>query len=273
MEDGKVTSSRGATLTSAEGAKVDNRLAHPALVDKVMTYYLQNDGVLDGAVKRDLVTKAIDDYKQNPKIIDSFKDYKDASKRSVVYMASWIMRSTSGSIIVDSDDNIHPGTIRSWLTKDGVTMARYAVRKLKPAKSTDEWSKQLFDNLKLGNPDMIAELTRVGAYPKYFQSAIGVQEYKDMKAQYEHDLDAYQNGRMPVEPKLESVGIVGQNKISGLPKGARLHIDNHSILNMSEEAIDEIYQKLDWEKYGDMIAEFAETWQNNIKPSYGRKQK
>lgn len=273
VEDGKVTSSRGATLTSAEGASVENRLAHPAMVDKVMTLYLQNEGVLDGDVKRDLIDKAIEDYLKDPKIIDTFEEYNDAAKRSVVYMSSWIMRSTSGSIMVSSDDQVYPGTIRSWLTKDGVNMKRYAVRKAKPSKKFNEYASQLFPNLKVGDPDLIAELTRVGAYPKYFEDAITVKDYREQVEEYNNALKAYESGQMPIKPTQASVGVVGQSKISGLPKGAKLHIDNHSIIDMSEEEIDAIYQSLDLKIYGDMIADFAKTWQNVLKPSTGKKSK
>lgn len=240
------------------------------MVDKVMTLYLQNEGVLDGGVKRDLIDKAIKDYLKDPKIIDTFKDYNDAAKRSVVYMASWIMRSTSGSIMVSSDDQVYPGTIRSWLTKDGVDMKRYAVRKAKPSKKFDEYASQLFPNLKVGDPDLISELTRVGAYPKYFEDAITVKDYREQVEEYNKALKAYGDENKPTPA---SVGVVGQSKISGLPKGAKLHIDNHSIIDMSEEEIDAIYQSLDLKIYGDMIADFAKTWQNVLKPSTGRKSK
>lgn len=243
------------------------------MVDKVMTLYLQNEGVLDGEVKRDLIDKAIKDYLKEPKIIDTFKDYNDAAKRSVVYMASWIMRSTSGSIMVSSDDKIYPGTIRSWLTKDGVDMKRYAVRKVKPSKKFNEYASQLFPNLKVGDPDLISELTRVGAYPKYFEDAITVKDYRDQIEEYNNALKAYEAGKMPIKPTQASVGVVGQSKISGLPKGAKLHIDNHSVIDMSEEEIDAIYQSLDLKTYGDMIADFADPWQNKLAPSTGRKSK
>ena len=39
----EIVSARGGTLTSWQGARVDNRLSHPALVDKVMTKYLLNE--------------------------------------------------------------------------------------------------------------------------------------------------------------------------------------------------------------------------------------
>ena len=137
MSNGKVTSARGGTLTSWSGARVDNRLSHPAIVDKVMTYYLQLTD-LKGDVDQAKIKQALKQYYDNPVILDEFKDFPDASKRTFVYMASWVMRSTSGSIFIDSNDKIYPGTIRVWLTKSGPSLKRYTTRKAKPQSRDDE---------------------------------------------------------------------------------------------------------------------------------------
>ena len=92
MEDGKVISARGASLTSWNGANVDNRLAHPALVDKVLTLYLQHDNIVDAPVDKKLILQSLQQYHDKIDVLEVFKDYPDAEKRTFVYMASWVMR-------------------------------------------------------------------------------------------------------------------------------------------------------------------------------------
>lgn len=245
MKDGRVVSARGGTLTSWKGARVDNRLAHPALVDKILTMYLQNENVLDGPVNKAFIRKALDEYFANPVVIDEFKNYADAEKRTAVYMASWVMRSTSGSIMVDSNDRILEGTHRAWLTNTGTGLKRYASRKLKPSATLDEFAAQLFDNIRLGNPELIRYLTRIGAY-NHFSDAITVGEYR------------------AVRNNPETVPIIGESKISNLPDNAKVEINNESILKMDESSIDAIYQTLDIDMYVELIAEFAKVWHNTL---------
>lgn len=248
MSNGKVTSARGGTLTSWSGARVDNRLSHPAIVDKVMTYYLQLTD-LKGDVDQTKIKQALKQYYDNPVILDEFKDFPDASKRTFVYMASWVMRSTSGSIFIDSNDKIHPGTIRVWLTKSGPSLKRYTTRKAKPSKSFTKFAEMLPKTSKIGDPDLLTYLTRVNALDKYFTRAATVEEY-------------LQN-----IPDNISTYVVAKAKISGLPDKAHLLTNNNSLLKMSEKDIDDIYQQLDLSMYAEMISEFAKVWQNPVKKS------
>lgn len=262
-EAGEVVSARGATLTSWQGARVDNRLAHPALVDVVMTRYLQNDNILDDDVNVELVRKALKDYHDNPDILSEFKDSPDAAKRTFVYMASWIMRSTGGSIMIDDNNTVYPGTVRSWFTNTGRKVMQYKERKLKPSETVTEWANKSFAEMKLGDPDIIAHLTDVGAYDDFFHKAVTAGDYLQyVNALEEAGVD---------KKKYESVYVIGENKISNMPENAKLHIDNHSILKMSEEDIDAIYQQLDLDSYVEMIAAFAETWHNPLASATGEK--
>lgn len=248
MSNGKVTSARGGTLTSWSGARVDNRLSHPAIVDKVMTYYLQLTD-LKGDVDQAKIKQALKQYYDSPVILDEFKDFPDAAKRTFVYMASWVMRSTSGSIFIDSNDKIYPGTIRVWLTKAGPSLKRYTTRKAKPSKSFTKFAEMLPKTSKIGDPDLLTYLTRVNALDKYFTRAATVDEY-------------LQN-----IPDNISTYVVAKAKISGLPDKAHLLTNNNSLLKMSEKDIDDIYQQLDLSMYTEMISEFAKVWQNPVKKS------
>lgn len=248
MSNGKVTSARGGTLTSWSGARVDNRLSHPAIVDKVMTYYLQLTD-LKGDVDQAKIKQALKQYYDSPVILDEFKDFPDAAKRTFVYMASWVMRSTSGSIFIDSNDKIYPGTIRVWLTKSGPSLKRYTTRKAKPSKSFTKFAEMLPKTSKIGDPDLLTYLTRVNALDKYFTRAATVDEY------------------LKNIPDNISTYVVAKAKISGLPDKAHLLINNNSLLKMSEKDIDNIYQQLDLQMYAEMISEFAKVWQNPMKKS------
>lgn len=258
MEGDKVVSARGATLTSWSGARVDNRLGHPALVDKVMTYYLKNTDDLGDTVNRDLVWKSFKKYHDNPEILNDFKNYPDAGKRTFVYMSSWIMRSTSGSILIDNENNIYPGTIRTWLTKTGLHLDKYGTRKVKPSQTLEDYADKLFPQSKLGDPNVIRYLTDVNAYDNYFDNAVTVENY------YEQRETKYDEKTKKTIYSGESVYIVGKSKISSLATNALVSINNHSILKLSEAEIDEIYQNLDMEQYVDMICEFASVWQNPL---------
>lgn len=252
MEGTKITSARGGTLTSWSGARVDNNLSHPALVDKVMTLYLRNAKTLDGEVNEAAVKDALHEYLENPTILDDFKDYDDALKRTLVYMSSWVMRSTSGSIMIDNKDNIYPGTVRAWLTNEGVHLYKYGTRKSKPSKTLDGYASQLFNDSKLGNPEVLNYLSQVGALNKYFDRAVSVKEYNENRKVI--------NGKVTGD----SVYTVIDAKISHLPPESTVYINNHSILKMTPQEIDEIYNKIDFDGYIDMLVEFADTWHNKL---------
>lgn len=233
MEHGKVVSARGATLTSWKGARVDNRLSHPALVDRVMTYYLQNDNIVNKMVDKDLIRKALDEY------------LSTASKREFVLMASWVLRSTSGSIFIDDSNNVHPGTVRGWLSKTGVRLEKFGTKSARKSATYDSWANTMFGSTRIGNPEIIEKLSELGILEKYFTRAVTVDQYRT------------------IDPS-QSFYTVASSKISNLSDSAKLHIDNRSVLNMSDEEIDDIYSQIDKDEYVDMIADFAKVWHNSL---------
>jgi len=243
--DGRVTSARGGTLTSWQGANVSNSLAHPAIVDRILVDYLQ-DVDLYKPVDLDAIRKHLKNY------IDT------TDRRQFVYMSSWVMRSTSGSIFVDSDDNVHKGTIRVWLSHDGVTLSRFNTRASNGIKTLDEYASQLFPDSKLGNPEVIQMLARVGALENSFDKAITVQEYMNI----ERTVNAKGQEKLP-----HSVPVISETKVSNLGETTKLYINNDAINKMSEEEIDAIYENIEIEEYVSLIASFAETWHNKLLPS------
>lgn len=234
--DGEVSSARGGTLTSWQGARVNNSLSHPALVDRILTDYLQKAD-LNKPVDLQVIRNCLHAYVQT------------VEQRQFVYMASWIMRSTSGSIFVDNADNVHKGTLRVWLSHEGVRLSRYNTRKMKPSTTLDGYTKQLFPTSKLGNPEIVQYLAKLNVLDTCFANAITVQEYSAL------------------EDRISTVSIVSETKISNLADGVYLYVNNGAINEMSEDEIQHIYKNIELEEYVALIATFAETWHNKLQPA------
>lgn len=236
--DGKVTSARGGTLTSWKGARVDNSLSHPALVDRILTDYLQDVDLMK-PVDLDCIRKHLHHY------------VKTVDRQQFVYMSSWVMRSTSGSIFVDSDHQVHKGTVRVWLSKQGVSFTRYNTRTQKMSNTTDEYANVLFEDSPFGKPEIVQYLSSVGALENTFPKAITTGQYKQLRRE------------MP----NRSIPIIGDTKIPNLSDTARLYVNNACINEMTEVEINRIYDNIDLEEYVALIGIFALTWHNKLLPS------
>lgn len=236
--DGKVTSARGGTLTSWKGARVDNSLSHPALVDRILTDYLQEADLMK-PVDLDIIRKHLTNY------------LNTVDRKHFVYMSSWVMRSTSGSIFVDSDHHVHKGTVRVWLSKQGVSFTRYNTRAQKMSATTDEYANVLFEDSPFGKPEIVQYLSSVGALENTFPKAITTGQYKQIRR----------------EAPNHSVPIIGDTKIPSLSDTARLYVNNACINEMSYAEINRIYENIDLEEYVALIGVFALTWHNRLIPS------
>lgn len=233
--DGKVTSARGGTLTSWKGARVDNSLSHPALVDRILTDYLQ-DADLMSPVDYDSIRKHLHNY------------VKTVDRQKFVYMSSWVMRSTSGSIFVDSDNQIHKGTVRVWLSRNGVSFTRYNTRAQKMGDTTDEYAKVLFGDSPFGKPEIVQYLSGIGALEDTFPKAITTEQYKQIRR----------------ETPNKTVPVISDTKIPSLSDTARLYVNNACINEMTDAEISRIYENIDLEEYVALIGAFAETWHNHL---------
>ena len=240
--NGKVTSARGGTLTSWKGARVDNSLSHPALVDRILTDYLR-DADLMGPVDLNLIRKCLHTY------------VEQEDHRRVVYMASWVMRSTSGSIFVGSDDVVHKGTVRVWLAKKGVSFTRYNTRVQQCGETTDGYARRLFPESPFGKPEVIEYLSSLDALD--FKKAITVEEYQEMRRSLIGDTPTWEGVR-------KSVPVIAEAKIANLSDTCKLYINNECINDMSDAEIEEIFANMELEEYVALIAVFAETWHNKL---------
>ena len=242
ITDGKVTSARGGTLTSWKGARVDNSLSHPALVDRILTDYLQEADLMK-PVDLGIIRKSLKAYA------------KKEDRRKFVYMASWIMRSTSGSIFVDSDSQVHKGTIRIWLSGRGVALTRYNTRKQRCSKTTDGYADQMFPDSYFGKPEIVEYLSSLGVLEDLTKKAITVGEYQKVKE------EALSGGKCWEDVRV-SVPVISDTKITNLSDTARLYINNACIDEMTEEEISRIYENIEMEEYVALIAIFAKKWHN-----------
>ncbi len=251
--NGKVTSAKGGTIGSWEGANVEQSLSHPALVDRILTDYLQKAD-LDDPVDYDLIRKCIIDYaaKEN--------------RRHFVYMASWVMRSTSGSLFIDSRGEVHPGTVRVWLAKGGVKFTRYNAAKrriladaknFKPS-SLDQYAAELMPGSYMGKPEVMEFLADKIDIHKCFPEVPTVAQYLELR-------NRMKSGEYnPKERAAASIYIVTETKISNLNKEDRLYIDNRCIDELPESEIMDIFRAFDLEGYVRMIGEFAKSWHNKL---------
>ncbi len=245
--DGKVVSAKGGTISSWKGAQVDTSLAHPALVDKILTLYLPRADLMK-PVNKTLIRDCLEEYLQTE------------NHRKFVYMASWILRSTSGSIFVDSAHQVHKGTIRAWLSDNGVSLTRYNTRATRCGTTTDEYAAQLFPASVLGKPEVVEYLSSLNALENTFPKAVTVEQYQAFKSS---KLAAGQTWK----DVNVSVPVITDTKITNLSDTARLFIDNRCIDEMKDVEIEQIYEHICIQEYVDLIATFADTWHNPLVPS------
>lgn len=238
--NGKVTSAKGGIIGSWKGAAVAQSLSHPALVDRVLTDYLQEVD-LDGPVDLDVIRKCLINYAAKE------------DRRRFIYMASWVMRSTSGSIFIDNKGTVYPGTVRVWLTKGGVKFNRYNARATKVVSSEygkpstlDKYAAELMPGSYLGKPEIMEYLSDKIDIGKCFPKVPTVAQYQEMR------------------DKVQSVYIVSETKISNLHEDDRLHIDNRCIDELPENDVMDIFRAFDLEGYVRMIGEFAKSWHNEL---------
>lgn len=234
-------------MTSWGGAQIDKRLTHPALVDRILTDYLQNENIVNKPIDKGLIRYALDEYA------------KKTPKREFVQMASWIMRPTSGSIFIDDNDQVHKGTIRSWLSNKGIDMKRYNAMKVQPAQKFRSYLLDLPEDAPIGEPSTVIKLFKLLGKDEVlsrWSELITPTQFHQMEEQYN-----LTGEKLPSIPALKEV------KIANLNPGVKLHIDNNSLLKMSDEDIETIYNNIDFDAYVDMIADFASVWLNVLQPS------
>lgn len=236
---GKVSSAKGGIIGSWKGAAVAQSLSHPALVDRILTDYLQKVD-LDGPIDHGIIRQCLINYAATE------------DRRRFIYMSSWVMRSTSGSLFIDNRGTVYPGTVRVWLTKGGVKFSRYNARLQRTADNAngtntlDEYAAQLMPGSYLGKPEIMEYLADKIDVGKCFPKVPTVQQYQEAK------------------DKVASVYIVSETKITNLHEDDRLHIDNRCIDELPEGDVMDIFRNFDLEGYVRMIGEFAKSWHNEL---------
>lgn len=247
MEGDKVVNAKGGTLTSSEGARVDKRLSHPALCDRILVQYLQHDNIVNQELQEDIIRQEMLNY------------IRQVDRRTFIHMASWVMRSTSQSVFIDEENNLYKGTIRVWLTKNGTTLKRYSAQKMKPEKAFRTYLETLPDNAPIGEPNTVTKLCSLMDINEIWSRWDGLLTPKQFEAMEQHaDLTGE---ALPSLPALKEV------KIAKLAEDVKVRIDNRSIHKMTDDEVNELYESLDFEAYVQMVAETTLKWRNVLKAS------
>lgn len=247
MEGDKVVNAKGGTLTSSEGARVDKRLSHPALCDRILVQYLQHDNIVNQELQEDVIRQEMLNY------------IRQVDRRTFIHMASWVMRSTSQSVFIDEENNLYKGTIRVWLTKNGTTLKRYSAQKMKPEKAFRTYLETLPDDAPIGEPSTVTKLCSLMDINEIWSRWDGLLTPKQFEVMEQHaDLTGE---ALPSLPALKEV------KIAKLADNVKVRIDNRSIHKMTDDEVDELYESLDFEAYVQMIAETTLKWRNVLKAS------
>ena len=217
------------------------------MVDRILTDYLQNENIVNKPIDKGLIRYALDEYA------------KKTPKREFVQMASWIMRPTSGSIFIDDNDQVYKGTIRSWLSNKGIDLKRYNAMKVQPAQKFRSYLLDLPEDAPIGEPSTVIKLFKLLGKDEVlarWSELITPTQFHQMEEQYN-----LSGEKLPSIPALKEV------KIANLNPGVKLHIDNSSLLKMSDDEIETIYNNIDFDAYVDMIADFASVWLNVLQAS------
>ena len=245
MHEGEVLSARGGTLTSHEGPRIDKRLSHPALCDAVMVNYLSNTGVVNRQVDTQLMQ-------------DAYRQFLGSvSKRDFLLMAGWLLRPTSGSLFIETDPSgqkaARKGTLRAFLTQSGSDLARANTVKKNPSISFDQMVNQLPPEAPAGEPELVRTLASLGALD-HWPNLLTVAGYNQVA----------QVGVPNKERDCPSVPLLSTAKISGLDPRRKVTLDNRSLIDLSDDQVDQLFANIDHFGYLDMCLETAKLWQNQL---------
>lgn len=253
VHKGKV-SAKGGDLTASNGATIDKSLDHVALADVVLAKYLQAHehipGGMDAPKDEDLMRAILLEY------------MKSEDKHRFLWMASWVMRSTKGSVRIDQDGKLYEGTIRVWMTKTGSALEKIAVNKTKVTTALVQQAQSLVasgnGNRPLGDDNTIDQLFQAGA-GHLMEKATTAKDLVDKVIEV--------NARGGSIADLESIPVVKRGKIPKYPIGALMTLHNESIWDMTDEEADAILAQLDIDQYVTAISNAATNWHNVLQPS------
>ena len=194
VEKGKVKP-KGSSVTCYNGANIINKPTKPTLVDRILTHYLKVDNSVNKEFDRNLAKELLIEYKNTE------------DPTMFLRMASWIIRSVGGSVMVDDQNEIHEGTLRTFLVNEGRTLKQFKVTKQNVSANIDEYLNHLADDDMFGKPEDVAEVYRLNIQDRFIEKTLTALDYKDMyKGKYVDE-----NGKKISIPILKSTKIENMN--------------------------------------------------------------
>ena len=167
-------------------------------------------------------------------------------------MASWIIRSVGGSVMVDDQNEIHEGTLRTFLVNEGRTLKQFKVTKQNVSANIDEYLNHLADDDMFGKPEDVAEVYRLNIRDRFIEKTLTALDYKEM----------YKGKYVDENGKKISIPILKSTKIENMNDDMQLIYYNESLLKMDSEKQQEIINNLNYDAYIDMIEDQFKNWKN-----------
>ena len=237
--EGEIKAS-GDSVKNYNGATIINKPKYPTIADRILTNYLQ----IDGAVNRPF------DMKLAEKLLKEYRNEEDPAK--FLRMCSWILRSVNGSIFIDDHDEVHEGTLRTFLVKEGHQLKKYTVSKQQISQNTDKYINELSDMDIFGKPEDVNLINKLNLQDRFSYKSITALDYKeDFKGRYTDE-----------EGKKISVPILKGSKVTGLSPTMKLSYYNDSLLEMDSKTQQSIIDNLDYKSYLDMVENNFRLWHN-----------
>lgn len=237
--NGKVENAKGGGLTYHKGPSILTRGKQPTIIDRLTRDYLITDDAPNKLFNRELAFEILENYKNS---VDSLTFLKNIA---------WIMRSTSGSIFIDSEGEVHKGTIRTFLTNNGRTIKKFKTSKGMPSVNTDLYLERLSDDDIFGEPNAVHEVYKHNLQD-LFTDSITTKVYKTV----------CEVGVPNKDRKCDKIPMLKQEKISNVDEDMRLTIHNDSLSDMSEEERLELIDSLVYDHYIDLVENNFKSWYN-----------
>ena len=224
--DGKIREAKGGTLSAWQGPDIEKTLSHPAIVDHVLAYYLnEKDDPSDTDFDRDLAKKILDRF------IDKTINQEHDIPKFLQFM-QWIMRSSNGShsylFLNNTDENGDP-IVNSMSPQANVSL-------LEP---TNRVFLVTEEGQKLLAPDMYKRHQRIFmAAPQTVSKLSGV--LKNLKNLYEHHDEWFisQYNPLPFDQFSSSDELI------------------HAIKNHEGIFADDTYNRQEYFQYNDPLAQY-----------------
>lgn len=238
LENDKVISTKGDGIKVYSGADITTRSTKPTITDRIVVDYLQQKDAVNKEFDRKLAYDLIMKYRN------------EVSPREFLQRTAWLMRPTKDSVFIDSNNNIHKGSLRVFITNDGLTLKKLNTAKNEIGKSTEQHVLELADSDLFGSPDAVKVVNEHNLVEHFADKAITTETYKTLR-----DINNENNTKT-------SIPVLKLLKISNTTDNMRFTFHNDSLFKMTDEECNEIIDNLNFDEYITVIGQVFRKWQN-----------